>query len=174
MTSEPLFFFNKQSRQYYSKQKFNCSVCEREITHLMHLFQTTNKHGDIGYDWFCIQCWQNKDEIRRRIPRMNAYELSKVVILTSKIPAGSILVRLERISLVPKKDSITCFEAAELKSVYVKDNTKLAGRESLEGAQIGNANVPMPQISDFTVSEWLDQESKATPLLPETKLRLLQ
>ena len=137
MKTVPLFLDNVYKIYYYVSPHVECDKCDVGI--------------DEGEQVFVRVGWVEKAKVQKRTSKVEVLcskclveckDNSDVLEVKIAVVVGSRLGNWVPVFILPPQlgegKSMTVFEAADrLRPPKVKDNTKYAGRESLEGATIG-------------------------------------
>ena len=165
-----LFFNAKSKKYYYSGDPQICSICSKPVEDIIYFVISLLKREIIVkiYCWNCV----NK---RENLPAISEAVTNAIICMPDEIPPKSIAVPL--VPLIPggrsvkdqmtRPTSLTTLEAATDLSLEgeIIDHTKLAGRESWEGSQIGSD--PVERIAELDSK--IKDDSQAFKLLADLK-----
>ena len=163
-------FFDPVKNDYYYVGEAYCEVCKKKIHNLL-LFNVYYSKRSSGIRRYCMNC------ITKR-PRFGIISQDIIAIVVSEVPDGCFPVFLTPPGL--SSFNFTTIDLAEilLDKEVVIDRTRLACRQSWEGAQIGKEihELDLEEkdrmiLSDKEVDSFLEDLRSATPVIPcgETK-----
>lgn len=130
MQKVPLYFDDKKKRHYVLNSYVGaCDRCGFAGILLIAIADYSKGKQDIGF--FCRECAE-------KINPLGSQTQKVIVIVTDKIPITARPFFLDNAGLV-NSSNLSTFDISSIeeRGGVTKDNTKYAGRESLEGAQIG-------------------------------------
>lgn len=144
---EPNIFFEPVGKNYFIMDGVACDFCKGAILDraIYKLFHAKKKTKSFLCCRSCASETKKPGEHRMRIVT-EAYNL----LVVDEIPAGSYPVVIARMGLREAKD-LTVFDAvsnALAPADVTIDRTRLAGRESFGGAQIGMDITPLLEQKD--------------------------
>lgn len=172
-----LFFNSKNKRYFYSGDPQICCICSKPVEELIYFVISLLKKEIIVkiYCWNCV----NK---RQNLPAVSETVTNAIICIPEDIPPKSIAVPL--VPLIPggrsvketmtRSTGLSTIDAALDKSLggEIIDHTKLAGRESWEGAAIGLEPVErLEQLDSPIKSEkeglaYIEMLGSSAPVLP--------
>lgn len=173
----PNMVFSEKYKTFYIKEPSRCVECKAfpdGSVSVLCSWSKTNSH----IDYFCHRCLV---KIRRHMNGDREELFNGVIVMDDpqELPDDVYPVVVKPFSLVQGR-YMDVFEAATSKNdgAVVIDRTKLAGRESFEGAQIGAPDMKAIEEKDKEVSQkegfdLLDALREDEPILPERKNNLL-
>jgi len=126
---QPKLFFSNSTKKYYCEDALMCVNCKSDLNDWFALITFWNKKES----WCSPYCGGCFDKIKA-----NALVSEYKLVLAMRPPDDSHPVFITPPELVPGRYK-DVFEAAQIKAQGVKiiDRTKLADKESIQGAQIG-------------------------------------
>lgn len=132
MKQYPIFHVKRENRSYFVGE-CQCTRCDKELklNDVVLVYECWRKKTCYNA-LFCQDCI-NKHEDVSRVESVNT------CIVTNKRPPGSYPILISPPTLSDGRNNATVFSMANenIDGEETRDMTKLAGRESLEGAQIG-------------------------------------
>lgn len=140
-------YFDPHKKQHFYCGDTNCNLCNKDIQgsgiYIIKHYRKKKKSNGILY---CINCVSKIKQQKNYDDLIFGSEIISVLI-KAEPPVNSILIPLRRISLGGNPDMLCTWAATNNKgllsesgSCKINDYTRLAGRESFEGLQIGLDN----------------------------------
>jgi len=143
-------YYSGVNKGYFSDEEHNCVNCHENIESYMLVVAFWNKECS-WISTFCRHCFSKfKDH--------STVSEKKLVIL-SELPEDAMPIII-RPPCLSSGRNISVFEAARLESERTTDNTVKAGRESWEGARIGNWRPDRREIDMDNVKGYLEAQKK--------------
>lgn len=171
-------YFDRESGLYYFDGDPKCSNCGSEILEESgkYIVWHPKREKSFGSLW-CLDCFSHG---KAHFPKaLYACELFDVFF--GDRPSTAFLIPIQRMRLCTS-DELTTFDVAvsnkglrsDVSSTTIKDNTRLAGRESWEGVAIG-ADVPCDSrvLGVDEAAEFLGSFKDSVPIVNEEKKRLM-
>jgi hypothetical protein len=149
------------NNHYVTDEIVICDKCQELVTKCAIYAEKWQKRRGMEVTLMCEGCAQ-------KWKTAATMEVYRMVSIVRKIPAGAVPVLTAFPGLVPRGDSTVWSMPQEHHGERVVDNTRLAGRQSLEGARIG-AEVKEPELlkGQAEVRGFLDGLRDAELLLPD-------
>jgi len=161
----PLFFEKSENRYYYVGY-CKCKRCNNIIKKSVIIIHTWGKkYSDFGL--YCLACF---NKIPDDIEVVKEARGAKIAL---ERPKNAFPIIIRPPALVGGKGYETVFSMAEkqVDSEEVIDNTRLAGRESLEGAKIGCDVKDLPNktkvLGHKAADEFLALMGASKPIIPK-------
>ena len=126
-------FFSPLNKNYFSKDKINCSGCNKKSNPLF-FFIFWKKKG-VEHSFLCGGCCKVNKQ------KFGSITEQKILILVDNLPEDSLPIYIRPPELQTSKNNIDVFQAADIQlgCEIVKDKTVHAGRGSIFGAIIGKS-----------------------------------
>lgn len=160
--------------QFYTDEHPKCSKC-RQFINAVGINGISFWKVEKIVRWYCQTCWP-------KIKSFGIVEIDRVVHIDAAIPKDASPVFDERPDLADSKGAVSVFEAASQRiapAENIIDKTRIAGRESIHGAQIGAPDMALLEEKDKRIQAsegliFLDKLAQAELMIPETKKKLLE
>lgn len=140
-------FWSKKTSSYVIQESIHCSHCD-EILQASCIVRTRFFGSQSIQAIFCPKCWANAQKDCRD------KDITRPVSVVEHLPRGAYPVLDLRPTPLGGISNISVFDAVDLSCDETVDNTKFAGRESIEGAKIGK---PLLEKKDESC-EWPQEE----------------
>jgi len=161
-------FFHKESKKHFyvldEEKSINCNICKKviELGDTFYIQKTYSTILPFKKSFLCSNKCITQTSTRDMDEFCFAY-------LTSIVPDNSKIVS-DHPNPLQDGRNMSVFQASELESEHTTDRTKLAGRESLEGAKIGADVKDMLLEKDSAekdIDGFLEAVKKDKPITPK-------
>lgn len=133
-----LFFDQKESKYYFTNQDKVCEHCKKPIINLILIKRIIDRFGNKEL-FYCYNCIKEC----RKMNRKYDYEEITTALIVDYVPKTAYpIIRKNNAQVETVKSNISVFDIHGIEEKFGShrtiDNTKHAGRFSLEGAKIGD------------------------------------
>ena len=167
-------FYNEKAKMYLCDSAPFCSVCGQTTKDIFY-YERTFLIRKQYINYFCYSCVNKRKKLKGEFSEILSVNIVDVV------PQDSILLTTYRPEIhTPKSlNEVSLFDVEKIGGKTI-DHTKLAGRESLEGAKIGlditeqleQKEKPINDVKQL--NNFFDDLLSAKPAIPQSKKPLLE
>lgn len=168
-------YYSQLNGHYFTNERLViCEECKKEIKDMFQHFFAWEKKS-YREKSYCLNCSQ-------KLKDKGIVDEKKLVVKVQYIPSDAVPYLFFPPQLTGRKDMSVFEVVSQIKAEAdeVIDRTRLAGRESIESAQIGALDMIQIEVKDnkqLSKKEWsggLQRLKDAMPLLPETERKRLE
>ena len=151
---------------YMVNDSYRCKLCNKRLHDYCISFRGWSRNESHQF-LFCEQCI---GEFRRKTPKM-VVEFTNVVHFTDKIRPHCTIVASKPPVLKDSDLDVSVYEGEKIRSETTTDMTRIANRQTLEGATIGTSMIDRMQDAQIRNLKQLDkafeQHMKSTPIIQD-------